>query len=75
MKMSDYQAQIVGKVCPACKRPVPSRIQFRDHAGGFKVDGFSQRQWLWVSCPGCSFDIALWKLGIEHPYQPGGSAP
>ena len=72
MKMSDYQAQIVGKVCPACKRPVPSTIKFYDHAGGYDVEGFSGRQWLYVECHGCQFQISLWKLGVAHPFAAAG---
>ena len=76
MKLSEYAAQLNGKTCPSCKRPVPILIKSYPHAGGYDVEGFSGRAWLDVECP-CGFEISLWKLGVAHPYnraRPGDEA-
>lgn len=37
------------------------------HPDGYEVDGLVHKQWLYVSCPQCQYDWALWKLGVIHP--------
>lgn len=32
------------------------------HDGGIKVKGYADKQWVYVNCPKCGYDWALWKL-------------
>src|SRR3989304_4585705 len=42
-------------------------IEYYEHDGGWNVDGFDQKQWLYVTCPICKYEWSLWKLGIDRP--------
>lgn len=65
-KLSDYAQMLKGKKCVGCSigdlggQP----IEHYSHIGGYKVDGFKDRQWLSVDCPRCGTYCAFWKLGI-----------
>jgi hypothetical protein len=36
-----------------------------DHANGYNVDGHDKRQWLYVTCRKCGYDMSFAKLGIR----------
>jgi len=36
------------------------------HSGGWKVEGESEPQWLYIVCPKCGWQAALWKLGVPR---------
>ena len=36
----------------------------RPHEGGILVLGMG-RQWVYIHCPKCGYDWALWKLGMQ----------
>ena len=38
------------------------RVQFYEHHGGYEVDGYDKRQWLYVECPKCKYEWNLNKL-------------
>ncbi len=38
-----------------------------DHPDGYEIKGFDKKQWLYVLCPQCGYEWAIWKLGIVHP--------
>lgn len=52
------------------KKPMPDLstlpIEHYDHDGGWPVLGFKERQWLYVTCPRCGYQWALWKLGVSR---------
>ena len=35
------------------------------HKGGIKVDGFIEKQWVYMRCVVCGYDWALWKLEAQ----------
>lgn len=37
------------------------------HEGGYDIEGEDERLWLYITCPKCDYDWALWKLGVVHP--------
>lgn len=41
-------------------------IQHYAHSNGWSVIGFKKKQWLFVQCPKCGYQSALWKLGIPQ---------
>ena len=36
------------------------------HSEGWTVQGFEEKQWLYVTCPKCGYDWAIWKLGVKR---------
>ena len=68
MKLEDYQKLLKGKKCRWCGTPLEDLpIEHYDHDDGWEVEGFERRQWLYVVCPKCGYQWALWKLGITRP--------
>jgi hypothetical protein len=37
-------------------------IEHYDHDGGYEVPGYEKKQWLYITCPKCHYQWALWKL-------------
>jgi predicted nucleic-acid-binding Zn-ribbon protein len=37
-------------------------IENYSHNGGLAVADFKEKQWLFITCPQCSYQWALWKL-------------
>ncbi len=35
------------------------------HDGGWEVEGHGL-MWLWITCPGCGYQHAIWKLGVSR---------
>jgi hypothetical protein len=35
-----------------------------DHEGGMEVPGYEKKQWVYMHCPKCKYDLAVWKIGI-----------
>lgn len=64
MKWHDYAKLVEGKTCRTCGKRLPAKVEGYPHDGGWIVDGFTSRQWLYVHCSSCGYDNALWKLGI-----------
>ena len=48
--------------CRICDRTLPCDISFYPHPDGWTVEGFDTKLWLFVTCPFCDYDWALWKL-------------
>jgi hypothetical protein len=42
-------------------------LHMDNHPDGYSVEGHFHLQWLWVMCPECKYEWALWKLGVVHP--------
>ena len=40
-------------------------IEYYPHDGGWDI-GYKRRQWLYVTCPNCEYQWALWKLGLPR---------
>ena len=67
MKLGEYGKLAEGKKCRFCNSMLPHQcVEYYDHDGGWKVDGFSQKQWLYLTCPGCGHQWSFAKLGIER---------
>jgi len=40
------------------------------HDGGWSVEDLGEedeKTWLFLHCPSCQYDLALWKVGISRP--------
>jgi hypothetical protein len=64
--LKEYRSLVKGKVCRWCKARLSGRIEHYDHSAGWLVTGFSQRQWLYTTCPKCKYQWNLVKLGIRR---------
>ena len=61
----DYAEQVRGKVCKWCKTALqPTATLSWDHPGGFHVEGYVEKQWIYTECPNCEYQWALGKLGV-----------
>ena len=67
MTLKEFAAKAAGRPCNSCSRPLPATIEIEhyDHDGGWEVEGFAVKQWLYATCPACEYQNALWKLGIK----------
>ena len=66
--LDGYHLEIAKNVCSFCNysglQDLP--IKHYDHEGGWLVKGYRERQWLYVECPRCGYEWALWKLGVRR---------
>jgi hypothetical protein len=66
--LNDYDqraTELTGGKCPTCEG-VLGYIENYDHNGGWNVEGFQRKQWLYKTCRKCGYQWALWKLGIPR---------
>ena len=65
--LNDYGKQIQEDKC-SCGfeglKDLP--IEHYPHSAGWIIDGFAEKQWLYVTCPECGYQWALWKLGVPR---------
>ena len=64
--LEQYQEALRGIYCRWCGNDLSTRsIQHYDHAGGYKVKNYKEKQWLYVECGSCKYQWSLQKLGIK----------
>lgn len=67
MKLIEYGKQVEGCKCRFCQSVLSHQsVEYYDHDGGYMVDGFQQKQWLYLTCPGCGYQWSLVKLGVAR---------
>jgi hypothetical protein len=66
LTLREYAALVKGKSCRWCKTRLRAWVNHYDHAGGWRVAGFEQKQWLYTVCPRCKYQWNLRKLGIHR---------
>jgi len=62
--LSWYEA-VTPKTCKICNGSL-GLIEHYDHDGGWLVDGFEKKQWLYRTCFKCGYQWAIWKLGVPR---------
>jgi len=69
LTLTQLRARIRRWRCVSCGANLRGcRIQYRLHPDGWKVKvrlGWC-KLWLWVECPKCGYQNALWKLGVPR---------
>jgi hypothetical protein len=45
------------------KEPI---VYYVPHSDGWTVEGETQKVWLYVKCPKCGYDMAIWKMGVPR---------
>lgn len=63
-----YQNQIKASECSWCGYDGLDKLSIQHYGNddGWKLNGHIQKQWLYVTCPRCDYDWALWKLGVPR---------
>jgi len=65
--LESYRAQITKTKCTCGFEGLDKLpIEYYPHSGGWPVAGLSKNQWLYVTCPDCDYQWALWKLGVPR---------
>lgn len=66
--LAQIKRQIKKDRCEWCNySPLSSEvIKFYEHTGGWMIDGIKKRVWLFITCPKCDYEWALWKLGVPR---------
>ena len=41
-------------------------VYYVPHRDGWTVKGEEQKVWLYVKCPKCGYDMAIWKMGVPR---------
>ena len=66
--MDRYTKQITKTRC-TCGAELPTdgaNLEAYAHDGGWPLDGLPGKWWLYVVCPECEYQWALWKLGVPR---------
>jgi len=65
--LEEYKKMIERFTCQWCGIDLSDQpIDCYPHEGGWNVNGFEEKQWLSIQCPGCGYDWSLWKLGVDR---------
>ena len=58
-----YDADRVRCLCGynISKEPI---VYYIPHSDGWTVKGEKTKAWLYVKCPNCGYDMAVWKMGV-----------
>lgn len=64
--LKEYALLLSGMRCRWCRTRLKRWVEHYDHSGGWAVYGFSQKQWLYTTCPKCKYQWNLGKLGIAR---------
>ena len=65
--LEDYQKEFDSRTigCKFCGAEIEGFIEHYEHSGGYVIEGFIMKQWLYVTCWKCRYEWALHKLGIR----------
>lgn len=63
-----FKKQVKERICRWCgadlsKEPIK---HYGPHSGGWTVPGYDEPRWLYIVCPSCKYQWALWKLGVKR---------
>lgn len=59
----EWFEKVTPTICGDCGANL-GPIEYYPHDGGWTVEGFSEKQWLYRHCDKCGYDWAIWKLGV-----------
>lgn len=67
-----FLAQIKYFTCRWCGGALKGEpISYYEHEGGWQVKDLKEKQWLYIVCPDCGYQWALWKLGVDRGFNGG----
>lgn len=65
--LTDYRRQIKRIKCSCGFEGLDVLpIEHYPHSGGWPLEQFAEKEWLYVTCPKCKYQWALWKLGVPR---------
>ena len=69
--LEQHRQQIVMVDCRWCHYPniKDCPIEMDEHENGWRVYMKEKRQWLWITCPSCNYQWALWKMGCGQRWN------
>lgn len=66
-----YVEQIKDFRCRWCGADLEDEpVHGYDHSDGWSVEGFQEKQWLFIVCPQCRYEWSIWKLGVGRASLP-----
>jgi len=66
-KAQAYADLIKDFACRTCSFDLRNEpILHYNHSSGWPVEGYNEKQWLFITCPKCGYQNALWKLGVSR---------
>ena len=55
----------IGRAHCRCGEPIhPEHVQMYPHSHGIQIEDIG-KQWVYIHCPSCRYDWALWKLHMK----------
>ena len=66
LSLKEYEEMVRGLRCRTTGCVGPLGLQNYDHEGGWQVEGFSEKQWLYTECRHCANAVSLRHWGIER---------
>lgn len=71
--LNSYREMVMGIIAHrrsqdcSCGEPLERGMIFSyDHDGGWTLNGFKHKQWVYLHCFACGNDAAIWKLGVAR---------
>lgn len=65
--LDSYLRAITRWNCPGCGTDLhDAEIHHHKHEDGWSLHGFHEKQWIYLLCPNCKINFALWKLGVSQ---------
>lgn len=67
MKRTDLRVLITKSkaTCLCGEKLYGSNLNWYEHSGGLKLEDDKEKQWYYVTCDKCGYDMAIWKIGAE----------
>ena len=65
MTLVEYEIAVEGKNCKFCGSELGA-IESYDHEGGWEVEGYRAKQWLYKTCCGCGYQWSFSHLGYAR---------
>ena len=67
--LGDYEAEIEIHKCMLCGSPLDTRsenMKMFPNPGGWCVNGYDVKQWIYIVCDRCGYQWSLQKLGVSR---------
>ena len=61
--LDHYLSKLSGCKCEWCHSDLSAgEVKHYRHPSGLPLKGYKERQWIFIECPKCGYEWALWKL-------------
>jgi hypothetical protein len=66
-----FLRRITRSTCHCGANIIGEPVHYYEDDKGWIVPGMKKRQWLYIVCPTCGDQLALWKLGVDRDPEEG----